>query len=66
MSIFNENIFNVQKPKITLPEHSKVIFVADLFAEHYTGGAELTTEALIEECPLPYAKILSRDIDLDV
>jgi glycosyltransferase involved in cell wall biosynthesis len=61
---FNESIFSSQQPKITIPEEAKVVFVADLFAEHYTGGAELTTQALIDECPLPYVKILSRDLNI--
>ncbi len=28
----------------------KLIFVADLFADDYTGGAELTTEAILQQC----------------
>jgi len=35
----------------------KVIFVSDMFAERYAGGAELTTEALIEACPFPFEKV---------
>ena len=64
MSNFNESIFSVPQPKISIPENVKVVFVADLFAEHYVGGAELTTQALIDECPLPYVKILSRDLNV--
>jgi len=41
---------------------SKVIFVADLFVENYSGGAELTTEALIEKSFLPTTKILSSQL----
>jgi len=61
--MFNESIFT---KKSMIPDNAQVIFVADLFAEHYTGGAELTTEALIEECPLSYVKILSRDLNIDL
>jgi len=64
VSNFNESIFSVPQPKISIPENVKVVFVADLFAEHYVGGAELTTQALIDECPLPYVKILSRDLNV--
>ena len=39
-----------------------IIFVADAFAEHYTGGAELTTEALITSSRLPVAKALCQRI----
>ena len=32
----------------------KLIFVADLFADDYTGGAELTTEAILQQCKEKY------------
>jgi hypothetical protein len=32
----------------------KIIFVADLFVQDYAGGAELTTEALIQRCSEKY------------
>ena len=44
---------------------TKVVFVADLFADQYVGGAELTTEALIEACPFEYVKINSKDVTLE-
>ena len=43
----------------------KVVFVADLFADDYTGGAELTTEALIEACPFEHIKIHAKDLDME-
>ena len=43
---------------------TKVVFVADLFADQYIGGAELTTEALIEACPFEYIKINSKDVTI--
>tara|TARA_R100001079_G_C4405176_1_gene133128 strand:- start:12 stop:857 length:846 start_codon:yes stop_codon:yes gene_type:complete len=39
------------------------IFVADLFAEHYKGGAELTTEAIYQACPGPSRKVLSHSLN---
>jgi len=39
-----------------------IIIVADLFAEHYTGGAELTTESLIENSLTPLIKINSSQL----
>jgi hypothetical protein len=36
-----------------------IFFVADSFAEHYEGGAELTTEAIIQGSFFPCNKILS-------
>ena len=44
---------------------AKIVFVADLFKEDYIGGAELTTEALIEACPYDYIKIKSKDVTID-
>lgn len=66
MTNFSESIFSTKKQKTSIPSDAKIVFVADLFAEHYVGGAELTTEALIDECPLPYTKILSKDVDVDL
>jgi len=60
----NENPFGSVQHRVEIPREAKVIFVADLFAEHYVGGAELTTQALIDECPLPYVKILSKDLNV--
>jgi len=39
-----------------------IIFVADAFAEHYYGGAELTTEALISSSRLPIHKLLCQSV----
>ena len=41
-----------------------ILFVADGFAEHYEGGAELTTEAIIQGSFLPCNKILSSNPNL--
>ena len=43
---------------------TKIVFVADLFANQYIGGAELTTEALIEACPFEYVKINAKDVTI--
>ena len=44
---------------------AKVVFVADLFVEQYSGGAELTTEAIIESCPFDYVKINSMKVTIE-
>lgn len=43
-----------------------IIFVSDLFVEDYTGGAELTSEALIETSPYKIQKIRSKDLNLSI
>lgn len=44
---------------------TKIVFVSDLFADQYTGGAELTTEALIEACPFEYVKVNTKDVTIE-
>jgi hypothetical protein len=41
-----------------------IVFVSDMFADEYPGGAELTTEALIEKSYLPIKKIKSKQLNL--
>ena len=43
-----------------------VIFVADMFADQYPGGAELTTEALVNSSNLKVCKINSSDITMEI
>ena len=45
--MFQNSMFSMP-PKIGIPEECDVVFVADMFKEDYAGGAELTTDALIE------------------
>jgi len=45
-----------------IPPATEVIFVADLFASEYIGGAELTTEALINKCTKPFFKLHSHSL----
>ena len=42
---FSKSLFDVMEQ---IPQEAEYIFVADLFADEYSGGAELTTEALIQ------------------
>ena len=44
----------------------RVVFVADYFADDLTGGAELTTEALIESSPYDVVKIRSNQVTMDL
>ncbi len=54
------------KDEIIISDLTKVIFVSDLFVEDYVGGAELTTDALIQKCKYPYQKIRSKDVTIDI
>lgn len=44
----------------------KIIFVADLFAEDYAGGAELTSDALLKKSPYEVIKIRSNQVTQEV
>ena len=59
--MFNASLFDVNV--ITIPEECDIVFVADMFAEDYAGGAELTTQALIESSPFTVFKLHSKDIN---
>ena len=43
-----------------------IIFVSDAYSEHYSGGAELTTDAIISQSLFPVNKILSKQVTLDL
>lgn len=63
MNFFNlgESLF---KKEVEIPDNADIVWVADAFAEDYPGGAELTSEALIESCQLNVFKIHSKDVTL--
>ena len=62
MTNFTEQIF--VNPNYQIDPEANFIFVSDMFVEDYVGGAELTSEALINECPAKIQKIHSRNINL--
>ena len=62
--MFNKNIFNVDTHKI--PDDVEIVFVADMFVENYVGGAELTTQALIDSSPFKIFKILSSKLSMQL
>ena len=57
--MFNSSLFD-QKLQIKIPPEAKVVFVSDMFVEDYVGGAELTSEALIQSSPFPVYKLRPR------
>jgi glycosyltransferase involved in cell wall biosynthesis len=48
--------------QVQIPEDTEIVFVADAFAADYIGGAELTSEALIEKSPFKLFKLHSRNV----
>lgn len=59
---FSDQVF--VNPNQQIRPDVDVIFVSDLFVEDYVGGAELTSEALIEESPFKVQKLHSKDVSL--
>lgn len=52
--------------KLHIPKDAQVIFVSDFFANDLIGGAELTTEALIESSPYKVFKLRSRLVTMEL
>ena len=49
-----------------IPDDCDIVFVADMFSEDYKGGAEMTTEALINASPLKIFKLRSKDVSMEL
>jgi glycosyltransferase involved in cell wall biosynthesis len=62
--VFDPNSSMFQQPD-SIPEDARVVFVSDVFANEYLGGAELTSQALIDEAPVKVHKIKSKDVTID-
>ena len=60
---FNSNVFG-DKPVATISPSARIVFVSDMFVEDYVGGAELTSQALIDSSPFEVCKLHSRDVSL--
>lgn len=60
---FNSNVFD---KVIRIPPEARIIFVADMFVNDYVGGAELTSEALINTSPFQVFKLHARDVSLSL
>ncbi len=52
-------------PEVLVPQDCDIVFVADMFVEDYAGGAELTTQALIDSSPLEVFKLRSNQLTIE-
>jgi len=57
--------------EVTVPTDCKVVWVQDLFAQQYAGGAELTSQALIDSCAervfcIPSSRVTMRTLESGV
>ena len=53
-------------PEKHLDPNSVIVFVSDLFLSDYIGGAELTSQALIDSCDLNIELLKSKDITVEL
>lgn len=64
----SENPFSFV-PQIAIPDDADIIFVSDMFVEEYVGGAELTTQALIDapqNSQFNVFKLKSKDVTVEL
>lgn len=66
--MFNKSFFSIDdiNKKELISEDSTVVFVSDLFSEDYVGGAELTTDSLIDFSELKVDKVRSREVTREI
>jgi glycosyltransferase involved in cell wall biosynthesis len=65
--LFNTSLFTNQEQKESMiSDSSDIIFVSDAFISDYVGGAELSSEALIESCPFKIQKVYSHEVTLEL
>ena len=62
--MFNSSPFTIEDINTQIPEECDIVFVSDMFAEDYAGGAELTTQALIDASPFEVYKLRSKDVTM--
>jgi glycosyltransferase involved in cell wall biosynthesis len=60
-----ESPFFVPQRRKLSPE-SEIVFVADLFLESYAGGAEMTSQAIIDASPFVVECLLSKDVTVEL
>lgn len=66
ISFGSNTVFGSGQPQIQIPEDVDVVFVADMFTSDHLGGAELTTDALIDASPLRVFRLHSKHVSLDL
>ena len=62
--MFNSPFPQNEEPSVS--DNAEIIFVADVFAEEYQGGAELTSQALLDSSPFLVQNIKCRDLTYDL
>ena len=53
------------KNYVIVPEDARFVFVSDMFVSEYVGGAELTSQALIDSCPEKVFSVKANQLTLE-
>ena len=61
--MFGNSPFSTNKREIQIPDNCQIVFVSDLFSSDHIGGAELTSDALIDSSPYNVFRLHSRDVN---
>lgn len=59
---FNDTMFS----ETHISPNAKIVFVSDFFIDEYVGGAELTSQALIDSSPFEVAKVKSKNVTINL
>ena len=60
--MFNSPFTN-QAQEVSIPDEAEIIFVSDLFSDDHLGGAELTTDAIIDSSSYNVFRLHSKDVN---
>ncbi len=63
--MFNSPFAIPQKKFTLVDDRVDIVFISDMFVDDYVGGAELSSEALIESSPFKIKKIHSKDVTIE-
>ena len=64
--MFGKSPFGEVNSGPQINEDAKVVFVSDMFVDEYVGGAELTSQALIDSCPFEVQKLKSDQVTMEL
>lgn len=62
----NVSLFGEQQQSTPVNKNCDIVFISDLFLRDYVGGAELTSQALIESSPLTIQCLRAADVNLQL
>lgn len=62
----SRNHFTGTPVEFVVPPGTPVVFVSDMYTTEYAGGAELTTEALIQKCPHKLFRVHSQSLTINM